>query len=168
MNGCSVYICVCPTSLCRSPGTGIADSCELPCGCWELNPGPSEEQLVLLTPESSLQSQLIQLLLYPKLKYPVFQLQIWCSKLTWVRMLNQRPPWNLVSLFRLLAVLNIYGSWKVTKNSLSFLRIYNCALGFSISILQYIKTVKQVGVKYEQQLWLIHQGQVCRYHNFSK
>jgi hypothetical protein len=24
-----------------SPGTGVSDSCELPCGCRELNPGPS-------------------------------------------------------------------------------------------------------------------------------
>ena len=27
----------------RSPRTGVTDSCELPCGCWELNPGPLEE-----------------------------------------------------------------------------------------------------------------------------
>ena len=39
----------------RSPGTGFSDSCELPCGCWELNPGPLEEQSVLLTAEPSLQ-----------------------------------------------------------------------------------------------------------------
>jgi hypothetical protein len=32
-----------------SPETGVADGCELPCGCWELNPGPLEEQLVFLT-----------------------------------------------------------------------------------------------------------------------
>ena len=35
------------------PGTGVTDSCELPCGCWELNPGPLEEQPVLLTAEPS-------------------------------------------------------------------------------------------------------------------
>jgi hypothetical protein len=29
--------------------------CEPPCGCWELNSGPSEEQPVLLTAEPSLQ-----------------------------------------------------------------------------------------------------------------
>ena len=34
-----------------SPGTEVIDSCELPCRCWELNPGHLEEQLVLLTPE---------------------------------------------------------------------------------------------------------------------
>jgi hypothetical protein len=39
----------------RSPGTGVTDSCELSCGCWELNPDSLEEQLVLLTTESSLQ-----------------------------------------------------------------------------------------------------------------
>jgi hypothetical protein len=33
----------------------IADGCEPPCGCWELNSGPLEEQSVLLTPEPSLQ-----------------------------------------------------------------------------------------------------------------
>jgi hypothetical protein len=32
------------------------DSCELPCGCWELNPGTLEEQPVLLTTEPSLQA----------------------------------------------------------------------------------------------------------------
>ena len=33
----------------RFSWTGATDSCELPCGCWELNPGPLEEQSVLLT-----------------------------------------------------------------------------------------------------------------------
>ena len=37
------------------PGTGVTNSCELSCGCWELNLGPLEEQSVLLTAESSLQ-----------------------------------------------------------------------------------------------------------------
>jgi hypothetical protein len=35
----------------------ITDGCEPPCGCWELNSGPLEEQSVLLTAESSLQCQ---------------------------------------------------------------------------------------------------------------
>ena len=34
----------------------ITDGCEPPCGCWELNLGPLEEQAVLLTTEPSLQS----------------------------------------------------------------------------------------------------------------
>ena len=38
--------------VCYIPGT---DSCEPPCGCWELNSGPLEEQLVFLTAEPSLQ-----------------------------------------------------------------------------------------------------------------
>ena len=33
----------------------ITDSCEPPCGCWELSSGPLEEQSVLLTAEPSLQ-----------------------------------------------------------------------------------------------------------------
>ena len=39
----------------RSCGTAFSDNCELPCGCWELNPGSLEEQSVLLTAEPSLQ-----------------------------------------------------------------------------------------------------------------
>ena len=38
-----------------SRGTGVTDSCELPCGCWESIPGPLEEESVLLTTELSLQ-----------------------------------------------------------------------------------------------------------------
>jgi len=33
----------------------IPDGCKPPCGCWELNSGPLEEQSVLLTAEPSLQ-----------------------------------------------------------------------------------------------------------------
>jgi hypothetical protein len=33
----------------------ITDGYEPPCGCWDLNSGPSEEQTVLLTTEPSLQ-----------------------------------------------------------------------------------------------------------------
>jgi hypothetical protein len=33
----------------------IMGGCEPPCGCWDLNSGPSEEQSALLTPEPSLQ-----------------------------------------------------------------------------------------------------------------
>jgi hypothetical protein len=35
----------------------ITDGCEPPCGCWDLNSGPLEEQSVLLTAEPSLQTQ---------------------------------------------------------------------------------------------------------------
>jgi hypothetical protein len=31
----------------------VTDACEPPCECWELNPGPLEDQLVLLTTEPS-------------------------------------------------------------------------------------------------------------------
>lgn len=36
-------------SVCWIPGTEVTDTCKLPGGCWEFNPGPLEEQLVLLT-----------------------------------------------------------------------------------------------------------------------
>jgi hypothetical protein len=29
--------------------TEVIDNCELPCGCWELNPGPLKKKSVLLT-----------------------------------------------------------------------------------------------------------------------
>ena len=38
-----------------SPGIGVMDSSQLPCGCWGLNPGPLQEQSVLLTVRLSLQ-----------------------------------------------------------------------------------------------------------------
>ena len=38
-----------------TPGTGITDSCKLPCGGWELNLGPWAEQSVLLTADPSFQ-----------------------------------------------------------------------------------------------------------------
>ena len=42
----------------REPNS-IAEHCEPPCGCWELNSGHLEEQSVLLTPEPSLQSPIL-------------------------------------------------------------------------------------------------------------
>jgi hypothetical protein len=35
------------------------DGCEPPCGCWDLNSGPSEEQSALLTTEPSRQPPVI-------------------------------------------------------------------------------------------------------------
>jgi hypothetical protein len=49
-----LHVCLCEGV--RSPETGATETCELACGCWKLNPGPLEEQPVLLTPETSLQS----------------------------------------------------------------------------------------------------------------
>lgn len=43
-------------------GTRVTDSCDLPYRCWGLNPGPLEEQPVLLTAELSLQSLYLDLL----------------------------------------------------------------------------------------------------------
>ena len=52
------HICGVHTEVSREhqiPWTWITDGCESPCGCWDLNPGPLEEQPVLLTAEPSLQ-----------------------------------------------------------------------------------------------------------------
>ena len=46
----------------------ITDGCETPCGCWELNSGPLEEQSVLLTTEPSLQ---------PNFKIPVILFHVY-------------------------------------------------------------------------------------------
>jgi hypothetical protein len=40
----------------------IADGCETPCGCWDLNSGPLEKQSVLLTVEPSLQPYTVVLI----------------------------------------------------------------------------------------------------------
>lgn len=39
----------------RSLRTGVSNGCELPCRCWESNPGLLERKLVLLMTESFLQ-----------------------------------------------------------------------------------------------------------------
>jgi hypothetical protein len=38
------------------------DGCKPPCGCWDLNSGPSEKQSVLLTAKPSLQPQEVEIL----------------------------------------------------------------------------------------------------------
>ena len=45
-----LHVCLCCV---RVSDLGVTDSCELPCGCWALNPGPLKEQSVLLTTEPS-------------------------------------------------------------------------------------------------------------------
>ena len=44
-----------------SPGAGVTNGCEPPCGCWESNLGPPGEQPVLLTAVLSLQPQPLEL-----------------------------------------------------------------------------------------------------------
>jgi hypothetical protein len=59
--------CVCEYTIAVSRHTRrghlipITDGCEPPCGCWELNSGPLEEQSVLLTTEQSLQLRFLVL-----------------------------------------------------------------------------------------------------------
>lgn len=40
----------------RSPETGVIDTCELSCGCSEVNLGPLEEKQMLLTTEIPIKS----------------------------------------------------------------------------------------------------------------
>jgi hypothetical protein len=47
--------CTCLQTHQESTSDPITDGCEPPCGCWELNSRPLEEQSVLLTSEPSLQ-----------------------------------------------------------------------------------------------------------------
>jgi len=46
--------CSCLQTHQKRASDSIMDGCEPPCGCWELNSGPLEEQSVLLTTEPSL------------------------------------------------------------------------------------------------------------------
>lgn len=52
-------LCTLVFKVVRFPGNRIANSCEVPCGCWVLNPGPLEEQPVVLTTEPSLQPPIL-------------------------------------------------------------------------------------------------------------
>lgn len=47
----------------KFPGNGVPDDCELPFGCWELNPSSLQKQQVLLITEPSLQPLLFGLIL---------------------------------------------------------------------------------------------------------
>ena len=66
-------------SIC-TPEDGIG--CELPCGCWELNSGPSEDQSVLLTTEPSHQTPtLASFILSPSLPLPCTHHPVPCFEL---------------------------------------------------------------------------------------
>jgi hypothetical protein len=48
---CMYMVCMCARCLWRPkasgpPGSGLLSGCEPACGCWELNPGPLQEQEV--------------------------------------------------------------------------------------------------------------------------
>jgi E3 ubiquitin-protein ligase NEDD4 len=47
--------CSCLQTHQKKASDPITDSCEPPCGCWELNSGSLEEQSVLITAEPPLQ-----------------------------------------------------------------------------------------------------------------
>lgn len=51
-----IFMCMSVLPTCF-PGTEAKQKCELPCQCWKSNPGPLQEQPVLLTSKLSLKSQ---------------------------------------------------------------------------------------------------------------
>lgn len=64
-----VHWCL-PACVCEvlDPWNGVTDSCELLCGCWELNVSPLEDQSMLLNAEPSLHSE------KPTHKFPLLPL----------------------------------------------------------------------------------------------
>ena len=63
-----MYVCApCVPGACggqesvSSPGTGVRDACDCGLWFWELNLGPLEEQLVLLTDQPSFLSQALSI-----------------------------------------------------------------------------------------------------------
>ena len=48
---------MCLQTLQKRASDFVTDGCEPPCGCWDLNSGPLEEQLALLTTEPAHQLQ---------------------------------------------------------------------------------------------------------------
>ena len=59
----------------------ITDGCEPPCGCWELNSGPLEEQPLLLTTELSLQPLNVFLIFLIWLNTPITNHNTECQTL---------------------------------------------------------------------------------------
>jgi hypothetical protein len=61
---CMSALPACTTACHKKASDPITDGCELSCGCWGLNSGPLEEQIVLLTAEPSLQYNVVYILLF--------------------------------------------------------------------------------------------------------
>ena len=70
----------------RSPGTGVTHSCELPCGYWELNQGPLQEQLecsLLLSPAPNHKFFFILILFYFYSNLFFFSLDFFSLRMLW-------------------------------------------------------------------------------------
>jgi hypothetical protein len=82
-----VFHCSCLQTLQKRASDLIKDGCEPPCGCWDLNSGPLEEQSVHLTAEPSHQP-VIQFL---KSEIPV----VWSSwaELSACSAAERKAPW---------------------------------------------------------------------------
>jgi hypothetical protein len=76
---CVSSLSVCAPAWQQRASDPIADGCEPPCGCWELNSGPLEEQAVLLTTEPSFRSQI--LIFFNQTYFVLAEMTIWCCSL---------------------------------------------------------------------------------------
>jgi len=80
----------------------ITDGCEPPCGCWELNSGPLEEQSVLLTAELPMNISLITLttlILFSDLDVPTSDSQYYVGHRIFVK--NKKFHGQLIDNFLL-------------------------------------------------------------------
>jgi len=67
----------------------ITDGCEPPCGCWESNSGPLEEQSVLLTAKPALQPQAILFFFLKVLNASV----VLMPTAVYIRIINNQMGW---------------------------------------------------------------------------
>ena len=68
---CYVHLCLaCICDGVRAPETGVTDSCELPCGCWELDPGPSGRAVSALNHRAISPVPLLKVLVVKKMLGP--------------------------------------------------------------------------------------------------
>jgi hypothetical protein len=92
---CSFRLCVCSKE-CTHESDPITDGCEPPCGCWDLNSGPLEEQSVLLTtaPSHHPPTPSFCLVFFSRPGFSVYL----C--LPWNSLCSSGWPWTEISLSR--------------------------------------------------------------------
>ena len=75
----------------------VTDGSESPCGCWDLNPGPLEEQSVLLTAEPSLQP-LNRILILPE-QFPPTVDQTFKQESRGTILIQTTTSWHIIHIF---------------------------------------------------------------------
>ena len=80
----------------------ITDGCEPPCGCWDLNSGPLEEQSLLLTSKPSLQPNPFSFLIFyycPEIRSHPWKNRSWRNRINWTWMSTDEQLTLLASWF---------------------------------------------------------------------